>query len=70
MSGQRKVPGSYESRTDAHKHNLKHLVDFGPDPVEKAPSSESLKESDARLKRLVKQLEDLNKRVDKLNQRY
>lgn len=70
MSDQRKVPGSFQSRTEAHKHNLKHIVDFGPDHNEVVASSTETTESGERLKRLVKQLEDLNKRVDKLSQRY
>lgn len=70
MSGHRKVPGNYEGRTEAHVHNLKHLVDFGPDHSESVAAPQETGEAGDRLKRLVKQLEDLNKRVDKLTQRY
>lgn len=51
-----KVPGN------VLHHNLKHLVGFGTEPTQ--PSSPA--SATERLKELVRKVEDLNRRVDRI----
>ena len=69
MGGHKRIPLMYQPRKEAHGHKLNHFLDFGPDPVVKKEANLDATANE-RLKRLVKQLEDLNKRVDKLTQTY
>ena len=64
MSEQKKmVPGYRKGR-----HSLNHLVDFGPEknePVSTYKSNSGLE----RIKQIVKQLQEINKRIDDLASR-
>ena len=49
------------------QHNLKHLVGFGSEPSAPQASPANVTE---RLKELVRKVEDLNRRVDRLKDQF
>ena len=51
-----------------HHAALKEILNFGPDHA--APPGQNNLEFNERVQKILKQLQDINKRIDKLNDEY
>lgn len=66
MAGNLKKDSNPVSK-DIHT-KLSDILDFGSDKITVAPSSNSKNPTNDRLKKLVQQLQELNRRVDRLTE--